>query len=170
MKHFKFFLVLSLAIFGGCVSFYSNGNSSWAAGNREEARGAIQIVSVSAERSGEWGLLEKEVKDLLPLLFFEKGYVTVSPDGHADIFAEVIVREREYIDGWKTRRSLSAEVRLWGREEFPDQPLPLSAGRVLNNGKQTFASSGTLSAMLRKAVRSAIKGLPPRVKPGQERQ
>ena len=160
MKYFTPLLILSLSIFGSCLSFYPNGNSSWATGNREDAKAAIQIISVSAEKSGEWGLLEKEISGLLPLLFFEEGYIAVSHDAQADIFAEVTVREREYIDGWKTRRSLSAEVRLWAREEFSGQPLPLSAGRALSNGRQSFASSGTLSVMLRKAVKNAVNGLP----------
>jgi len=160
MKYGRFFLIFILIVLGSCVSFDTSGKSFWATGGMEKARGSIQIVSVSAEKSGEWGLLEKEVRDLLPLLFFEKGYITVSHDEQADIFAEVTVREREYIDGWKTRRSLSAEVRLRAGENFLSQPLPLSAGRTLSNGKQSFASSKTLSAMLRKAVKKAVNGLP----------
>ena len=160
MKCLKFFLVLTLAALGSCLSFNPFGNSSWATGNMETVKGSIRIVSVSAEKSGEWGLLEKEVNDLLPLLFFEEGYVLVSHDGQADIFAEVTVREREYIDGWKTRRSLSAEVRIWDAGDFSGQPLPLSAGRALSGGKQSFASSKTLSAMLRKAIKNAVNGLP----------
>ena len=162
MKYLRFFLLLILAliVLGSCVSFHFGGNSSWATDNKEETVGTVRIISVHAEKPGEWGLLEKEVGDLLPLLFFEKGYIAVSPDEEAALLAEVTVREREYIDGWKTRRSLSAEVRLWAREEFADQPLPLSAGRALSNGKQSFASSKTLSAMLRKAVKNAVNGLP----------
>jgi len=168
MKYFRFLarfavgfaLVFNLVIMGSCISFDFSENSSWAGGKDEKAKGTVRIVSVSAEKSGEWGALEKEVKDLLPLLFFEYGYVTVSPDEEGIYSAEVNVREREYPDGWQTRRSLSAEVKLWAGDNPVRQPLPLSAGRALNNGKKSFASSRTLSAMLRKAIKNAISALP----------
>jgi len=160
MKYFSLFLIFALAALGSCVSFNSSQSSSWAAGNREKARGIIRIISVSVEKPGEWGLLEKEINDLLPLLFFEKHYITVSADEKADYLVEAAVREREYPDGWKTRRSLSAEVRIWVSDDVSEQPLPLSAGRALSNGKQSLASSRTLSAMLRKAVKNAVSGLP----------
>jgi hypothetical protein len=161
MKCIKLFLLLGFAaVFASCVSNPFRGSTSWATGSSKRAAESIQIVSVSAEKAGEWGLLEKEVRDLLPWLFFERGYIAVSPGRESAYFAEVTVREREYINGWKTRRFLSAEVRIWANEDFAAHPLPLSTGQVLNNGKQTFASSRVLSAMLRKAVKNAVNGLP----------
>ena len=160
MKYFRFFLVFGFLVFGSCVSFDSSESSSWAFGKEGNSRGTIRIISVSAEKSGEWGTLEKEISDLLPLLFSEEAYLVVSPSAQADYSAEVKVREREYPNGWQTRRSLSAEVRLWAGDGFAGQPLPLSAGRALNQGKQSFASSKTLSAMLRKAVKNAVRSLP----------
>ena len=167
MKYFRsipgLILFFVLAVLAGCASFSfdSSESTSWAAGDREKARESVRIVSVSAERSGEWGALENEIIDLLPLLFFEQGYRVVSPSAQADYSAEVKVREREYADGWKTRRSLSAEVRIWAEERYGAEPLPSSAGRALIHGKQSFASSKTLSAMLRKAVKNAVQGLIP---------
>ena len=179
MRCFRFFfvfvLVFNLVVLGSCVSFDTSESSSWASGKNEKLRGIIRIISVSVEKSGEWGGLEKELNDLTPLLFSEQGYVTVFPDdrevapagarqgfGSLPVYsAEVKIREREYPDGWQTRRSLSAELRLWAGDDYTCQPLPLSAGRVLNNGKKSFASSKTLSAMLRKAIRNALGALPP---------
>ena len=155
---FFFALVFCLIVLGSCVSFDFSESSSWTSFG-SDAVGTIHIISVSAEKSGEWGALEKEVRDLLPLLFYEMGYVTVAPDDMASYSAEVKVREREYPDGWQTRRSLSAEVRLWAGDGHANQLLPLSAGRTLNNGKKSFASSKTLSQMLRKAVKSAFDAL-----------
>ena len=156
----QFMLAFVIMFLGSCVSlsFDSSESSSWATGNMEKIRGTIWIVSVSAERSGEWEALEKEITGLMPLLFSEEGYIAVPSSARADYSAEVKVREREYPDGWQTKRSLSAEVRLWAGEGF--KPLPLSAGRALVQGKQSLASSKTLNAMLRKAVKSAVHGLP----------
>ena len=151
------FSLLALGVLPGCSSlpFDPPENSGWT-GTIERVRGSVRIVSVSAERSGEWGSLEKETRDLLPLLFSEESYRVVS--GNADYSAEVNVREREYADGWRTKRSLSVEVRLWAGEG--SEPLPLSAGRSLIQGKQSLASSKTLSDMLRKAVKNVVAGLP----------
>ena len=158
MKYIKFFLVFTASVLGSCVSFDYFESSSWA-WDRGNARGTVQVISVSAEKAGDWGALEKEINDLLPLLFSEEAYLVVSPSARADYSAEVSVREREFPDGWQTKRSLSAEVRLWRGESFPGQVLPLASGRALNQGKQSFASSVTLSAMLRKAVKNAVRGL-----------
>ena len=157
------FLLLALVtFFGACASFPldSSESAAWAAGGIENAKGRIRIISVSAERSGEWGSLEKEINDLMPLLFSEESYLVVPSAVQADYSAEVKVREREYPDGWKMKRSLSAEVRLWVGDTTV--PLPLSAGRSLIHGKQSLASSKTLSNMLRRAVKNAVSGLPPK--------
>jgi len=150
---------LLILILSGCSSlpFDSSLDSVWE-GDIKNPKGSVRILSVSAERSGEWGSLEKEARDLLPLLFSENKYLVVSVLQSADYKAEVQLREREYSDGWRTKHSLSAEVRLWN--EGSSGLLPLSAGRVLIEGKKSLASSGTLYNMLRKAVRNAVRGLP----------
>lgn len=160
MKYFGFFTVfvfIYAASLGACASFPFG--SSWAR-DGEKVRGTIRIVSVSAEKSGEWGALEKETSDVLPLIFSAEGYLVVHSSVSADYSAEVKVREREYPDGWQTKRSLSAEVRLWAGDGDCSEPLPLSAGRAMIQGKQSFASSRTLNAMLQKAVKNAVRGLP----------
>ena len=163
MKYSNFFpgfmLAFGLAFFGSCVSFDLPQNSYWA-WDGESGRGSIRIISLSAEKSGDKSSLEKEIADLLPLLFSEQSYLVVSPSARADYAAEVKVREREYADGWQTKRSLSVQIRLWTDDGFFDEILPLSAGQALNQGKRSFASSKTLISMLRRAVKNAVRGLP----------
>ena len=153
------FLLLPPLFFYSCSSlpFDLSQNSKWA-GMIENARGSIKIISVSAERSGEWNALKNEITDLLPLFFSGESFRVVSSSVAADYSAEVKAREREYTDGWRTKRSLSVEVRIWEGDE--NAPLPLSTGRSLIQGKQTLSSSRTLSAMLGKAVKNAIRALP----------
>jgi len=164
MKNLKSILIAVIAIIllGSCASLSSSSETaSWKAVKRTKGRGTIRITSVSAEKPGEWGSLEKEVNALMPLLLYENRYITVSSDVPADYSAVVTVREREYLIKWKTRRYLSAEVRIWAGDDVYNQPLPLSTGRVLlYHEKPGFVSSGTLSVMLRRAVRNAVSGLP----------
>jgi hypothetical protein len=162
----SFASALVFLVFGSCASFPfgSEESSSWAIGERNSdmMRGTIRINSVSVEKPGDWGSLEGEISDLLPLLFSEENFFVVASSAKADYSAEVKLREREYPDGWQTKRSLTAEVRLWEAEAEAGRPLPLSTGRMLVTGKQSFSSSKTLSAVLRKAVKKAVMELPPK--------
>lgn len=162
MKNAIFICSLLIASFFGCSTFSlgSSENSAWSMAGGEQPKGAVRIISVSVDKSGEWGSLEKEISAMLPLLFLEESYLVVPSREAADFSAEVTVREREYLSGWRTRRSLSVELRLW--DTGNEGPLPLSAGRALYQGKRSLASSQTLSDMLRKAVKNAIGGLPGR--------
>ena len=163
MKRLIIILFLArIVIFTSCSSLPPNSseNTAWKAMKEGKAKGTVQIYSVDADRSGEWGSLEKEISGLMPLFFLEKKYLVVSSSVPADYIAEVRVREREYPDGWRTRRSACAEVRLWDGENFIDNPLPLSAGRSMIQGKKSITSSKTLSVMLRKSVNKAVRGLP----------
>ena len=149
------------AFLPGCSSFNSSKDESWSSGEMKEIKGSVRIISVSVERSGEWSSLEKEINDLLPLLFSEESYLVVSPSCLSDYSATVKAREREYPDEWQMSRSLSVEIRLWAAGETDGiEPLPLSAGRSIAHGTQSLASSGVLSDMLRKAVKNAVNGLP----------
>jgi hypothetical protein len=152
-------IFIQAAFFSGCSSFSvdSTENSSWKPDEIEKAKGTIRIVSVSADKAGEWGSLEKEINDLLPLLFSEESYFVVPASEEADYSVEVKAREREYPEGWRTKRSLSVEVRLWAGNS--DGPLPLAAGRSLIHGTKSLASSKTLNTMLRKAIRLAVRRL-----------
>jgi hypothetical protein len=154
--------VLVMLFFGSCASFpfISEDISSWGERNISLMRGTIRINSVSVEKQGDMGSLEGEINDLLPLLFSEEHFLVVSSSAKADYSAEVKLREREYPDGWQTKRSLSAEVRLW-EAEADNSVFPLSTGRTLVTGQQSFSSSKALSAVLRKTVKKAVLELPP---------
>ena len=162
------YLILFLAfvfLLGSCLSlsFDSSGNTAWSAVDSVKAKGTIRIASVSAEKTGEWGSIQREISALLPLLFMEESYLAVSENEEADYLAELNVREREYYSGWKTKRSLSVELRLWA--PGGNSLLPISAGVALNNGNGSLASSQMLTVMLRRAVKNALSGLPSRALP-----
>ena len=157
------FLLLFVIFLASCVSFpFDSGEStSWA--GKENWKGTVRVVSVTVDKSGEWGSLEREVNDLLPLLFSEEGYLAVSGSSASDFLAGITIREREYTDGWQTKHSLSAEVRIWkgGSDTCTDDLLPMSAGRSLSNGRKSFSSSRTLTVLLRKACKNALSGVKP---------
>jgi hypothetical protein len=166
-------------ILGACESLPFNYYlcKSWSAPG--EAAGVlparVHLVSVSVDRTGGWASVEKEIRGLAPLLFFDQGCRLVSSGEDTDFYADIRAREREYAAGWQTKRSLAVEVRLWpagagepGPQELAVRPadepadepaLPLTAGRVTALGNRSFSSSETTGRMLALAIKKAVKPL-----------
>lgn len=175
MKPFMFKLCCCTALLclGACESLPFNyySGKSWSAREEEdgsaEILGAVYLSEVSVDRIGGWASIEKEIRGLAPLLFWERGYRMVASGAEADYTADIRVREREYVSGWQTKRSLAVEVRLWpaGDSSLDFQngeiggPLPLTAGRVTSLGNRSFSSSETTGRMLALAVKKALSPL-----------
>jgi hypothetical protein len=164
------FFAAALLFLGACESLPFNYylNASWSAPGEDGTRetlGTVRLEEVSVDRSGGWASVEKEIRGLAPLFFWERGYRVVSDGEGADYAAGIRAREREYASGWQTRRSLAMEVRLWpagapdGREPGIDGPLPLAAGRVTSGGNRSFSSSETTGRMLAMAIKKALRPL-----------
>jgi hypothetical protein len=172
---FVFIFALLALLFASCeaLPFDYSRSQSWfipksafyAHNGGKLLRGSICIAAVKVDRTGGWDSIEKEFAALAPLYFWEQG-CRVVPDGEdADYTAEIQAREREYNSGWRTRRSLAVEVRLWKREaDAAADPavsrLPLAAGRVIAIGERSLSSSDTAGNMLAQAVKKAVKKLP----------
>jgi hypothetical protein len=124
---------------------------------RKASRGTIRIGTIRADKSSEWNSLEREIEGLLPLLLLERGYMPTVDSTQRDVPLRIdaVVIEREYLSGWLTRRSLSAEIRIWKDGD----ELPLAAGRAVLSGDRSLASTKVLSRLLRLALSKALAGL-----------
>jgi hypothetical protein len=153
-------LIIILIVGMSCGSFPPEFSRSWSMPDREEINGTVWIASVSADKAGGWVSLEKETAGLLPLIFMDEGYLCVPEQDGADFAVEAMVREREYMQGWKTRASLSIDVFIWpGSYKASQSSTPIAAGRVTAQGNISLSSSKTLNNMLEKAVKKAVKVL-----------
>jgi hypothetical protein len=132
-------------------------------GGSRKINGAVKLLGVSVDKSGSWDSIEREIEGLAPLYFWEQGYRMTAGTERADYAADIRVREREYVLKWQTKRSLSAEVRIWPYESDSSpgdfqQKLPLAVGKVSSvNG--SFSSSETSARMLSVAIKQAVKRL-----------
>jgi hypothetical protein len=177
------FLTAAVLFSGACESLPFNYylSKSWAvpegrAGSNKAGGAAAEIylAAVSVDRTGGWASVEKEIRGLAPLLFLEQGCRLVSPGEKAVYTADIRVRERDYASGWRTKRSLAVEVRLWpagdgNPEEQKDlvdgtfrevfQGIPCAAGRVTSLGDRSFSSSETTGRMLALAIKKTVKAL-----------
>jgi hypothetical protein len=117
-------------------------------------KGTMTAGKISVDSVTGWDSLEREIAGLLPLLFLEKGYAPPDAGNEADFTADVSVIEREYMEGWKTKRSLSVELRIRG----PGNVL-LAAGRAMLSGNKSLASSNVTNVLLRSALSKALSAL-----------
>jgi len=158
----KFLIVFLLPfIFLSCESLpinYSRSQSWLTSDNSSQM--TISLLSVQVDRAGGWDSVEKEIIDLAPLYFWNNGCRVVAVDEAPCYAAEIQAREREFSQGWRTRRSLAIEVRISSyKGSASAAKLPLAAGRVVAIGERSLSSSDTTGRMLSKAIAKAVKEL-----------
>ena len=125
-------------------------------------RKTVSVLNIQVDRAGGWDSVEKEITALAPLYFWNNGCRVVTGNETPLYAAEIQAREREFSQGWRTRRSLAIEVCISpyeGALNVPDGKLPLAAGRVIAVGERSFSSSDTTGRMLSKAIAKAVKKL-----------
>lgn len=147
---------------------YSSGQS-WLISNSVESDKSwttLTILSVQVDRSGGWDSVEKETAALAPLYFWDRGCRVVEAEIIPSYAAQIQVREREFNIGWKTKKSLAVEVRIWDYKDAPEngesaleQKLPAAVGRIIVTGDKSFSSSRTTGRLLSKAIKKAVKEL-----------
>ena len=132
----------------------------------EKISTTLTIMGVQVDRTGGWDSIEKETAALAPLYFWNRGCKVVPAEERPVYAAAIQVREREFNLGWRTKRSLAVEVRIWAYEDAPeagasvqDQKLPAAVGIVTAMGERSFSSSETTGRLLSKAIGKAAKKL-----------
>lgn len=159
-------LLFTIVFLLSCESmpFNYSRSKSWLMGE-QPMWGTVSLLGVTVDRIGGWDSVEKDIAALAPLCFWEEGCQVISAGRAADYAADIQLREREYSSGWRTKRSLLVEVRIWpfgdnaaGRSVY-DETLPLAAGRVISMGDRTLSSFDTTNRMLSQAIRKAVRQL-----------
>jgi len=163
----KIFILFLLAVmFLSCEALPNlPASQSWKTSD-DAGKTTLTILGVYVDRTGGWDSIEKETLSFAPLYFWEQGFRIVGSDEEPEYAAQIQLREREFNLGWRSRRSLSAEVFIWVYEDIresgaltSEQKLPAAAGRITATGNQSFSSSQTLTRMLSKAIRETVKKL-----------
>ncbi|MDR1468858.1 MAG: hypothetical protein LBT00_06155 [Spirochaetaceae bacterium] len=143
---------------------YGNGKS-WpgALPKQDEAiRGTLQLGTIDVDKPGGSYSIEREINAILPLLFWEMGYVFEPATGGADYIVDVYARERDIQHGWNTKKSISLEVVLWPVQSVRyagDESVrtPYAAGRTVVAGTAGLSVSGNMENLLRKTAKKAVK-------------
>ncbi|MDR0689726.1 MAG: hypothetical protein LBG08_05625 [Spirochaetaceae bacterium] len=153
------FLWGTLAVLSGCVSSGFPPGNSWSSKNRSKIAGAMELANVSVDKPADRTSVEKEIRGRAPLFFLERKYLLVPEEERAPYRVDIRAIEREYISGWKTRRSVSVEVFIRQNGEGARDPVPLASGRAAGTGNISLSSSPVLDRFLRTAVKRAAGAL-----------
>jgi len=146
--------LLLVLLVSSCSILPSGGKWSFVPGRQVAA---VEIGTIQVDKNAGWDSVEAEARRFLPLLLAEQGYIRSAPE-KCSYRVEAVLIEREYMENWKTRRSLSAEILVWDKGE---SLLPLAVGKVVLSGTvRTLSSSKELYKMLSSALSSALGALP----------
>jgi hypothetical protein len=166
----KFIRIIACALFAwagfySCGTYgltYENGKS-WPHKpvNAERLRGTLQMGRVEVDKPAGSYSVEREISSILPLVFWELGYVFEPPSGKADYIVDVYARERDVTHGWKTKKSISLEVVLWPVQQvnyaLPEGiQTPYAAGRSVLVGTAGLLVSGNTEKLLKKTAKKAV--------------
>lgn len=154
------------AVFSSCSTYgitYENGKS-WPHKpvNADRLRGTLQMGRVEVDKPAGSYSVEREISAILPLVFWELGYVFEPPSGGADYVVDVYARERDVTHGWKTKKSISLEVVLWPVQQVnyavaEGVKTPYAAGRSVLVGTAGLLVSGNTEKLLKKTAKKAVQ-------------
>ncbi|MDR1506122.1 MAG: hypothetical protein LBI67_03375 [Treponema sp.] len=149
----QYWPVMGLCVlFFSCMVFPPPVTEAWSSSGTVNGE-IMSVGKINVDSSGSRDSLEREITGILPLLLLENGYRLPEPGGvPPDFTVDVSVIEREYMESWQTKRSLSVEVRIWQ----PETTLPLAAGRAMLSGNKSFSSSKVTNTLLRSALSKAL--------------
>jgi hypothetical protein len=156
------FSVAAVLLSCEALPFNYSAGQSWLIENVQEKTWAtMTVLGVHIDRSGGWDSIEREAASLAPLYFWDKGCRVVAAEEAPQYAARIWIRERDFNHGWKNKKSLAVEVRIWTYEDAPvsDQKLPAAVGRVVMTGDTSFSSSDTMGKLLSRAITQAVKQL-----------
>ncbi|MDR2701572.1 MAG: hypothetical protein LBB72_03995 [Spirochaetaceae bacterium] len=144
-------------LFCSCSALPSG--KSWSTVSRTR-RGTAELRTVRVDKIADWDSVEAEAGRLLPLLLAKRGYHYSDTDEN-QYLVDLVLIEREYMEKWKTRRCISAEVSI----SKPGRKTPLTAGKVICTGtKKSFSSSKVIHKLAKKALSGALRRLPRAIK------
>jgi hypothetical protein len=157
------------ALLFSCESVNNNSitTNSWYAPQKaqDKNKSTIKIIDVSVDKNSSWESVKNEIRDIAPLYFW-KYKILINDSENADYAAVINVRERDLGYGFKIKKSLAVEVRIWRYQDVMDKELsaysvlPISTSRMVIIGNKSFTSSKTAGTILKKVINKALRKIP----------
>jgi hypothetical protein len=119
----------------------------------------MYLGEVLVDKASGWTSIEREIQDMVPLLFSDYGYPFVLNKNDARYIVDVRAVEREYMSGWRSGRSVAVEIRIYensGIDDYRDT-VPVVVGKTTSSGGISLASSKDLNRLLVSGVKKIVK-------------
>lgn len=161
------FTLLFAGLLGSCSSIPYSSSSSWNSAMKQkgvsngETTKAVGIVidAVQVDKALGASSIETEMRRIAEMLILEHGFYVTGDADSASFHLKLVGVEREFLQGWQNRRSVSIEAWLW---EIQDTAKPPRAvGRSVAVGNGSLSSSLELERMLRKALLPVLQQILP---------
>ncbi len=157
------FFCTSFLLFFSCSTFPFNFTSSkaWTTPSKDELYPTMYLGEVLVDKASGWNSIEREVRDMVPLLFSDYGYPFILDKARAEYIVDVQALEREYMTGWQSKRSVSIEIRIYENTGITDyqNTVPLVVGKTTSSGGVSLASSRDLGKLIGSGVKKIVKSL-----------
>jgi hypothetical protein len=148
-------------MFSSCstIGISSKATKGWVSGNEFESVKKLSIGTINVDKAGGGWSIEREISEVLPLIFLEQGYVFLKPEEEVDYIVDVYAAERDYYVGWNTEKSITTEVSFRLPEEKTPIKVetPFAAGRTVAQGTLGLSSSKNVESLLRSSAKKLIK-------------
>jgi hypothetical protein len=161
------FTLLFAGLLGSCSSIPYSSSSSWnsamkqrGVSNGETAKAVgIVIDAIQVDKVLGAGSIETEMRRIAEMLILEKGFYVTGDADSASFHLKLVGVEREFLQGWQNRRSVSIEAWLWDIHDTAKPPF--AVGRSVTVGNGSLSSSLELERMLRKALLPVLQQILP---------
>jgi hypothetical protein len=154
IRYVPFVFVLFLVFFS-CSS-----SKSWIT-VQEDDFPSIYVGEVLVDKASGWASVEREIRDMVPLVFSEYGYPFVRTKVDAVYIVDVQAVEREYMSGWKTKHSAAIEIRVYENSggDVYQNTVPVVVGKTISSGAVSLASSIDMGNLLGAGIKKIVKSL-----------
>jgi hypothetical protein len=155
---FRFVVLLILptllCLFSSCGTMRST-RAIGHAGNAMPAPGhSLYLAGLHVDKAdGGWSVYQ-ELLRLLPFLFFKQGYIFVENEAASDYRAEVSMVERQFMLGWKQKKSIAIDISC--TPTHTEKTFPVAHARTIAEDRVGLSSSRVALKLVSKTVKAII--------------
>jgi hypothetical protein len=163
IRYIPFFLLsVSFVLICSCSTFPTDffflSSKAWISPSQSD-QPSLYLADVLVDKASGWTSIEQETRNILPLLFSDYDYPFTLNQSNADYIVDVQAIEREYLSGWRTKRSIAIEIQIYQNnilDEYHNKP-PIIVAKTTSSSNVSLASSKVLHNLLVSGVRKVVR-------------
>jgi hypothetical protein len=158
------FFMLGIMLLSACstTGIVSRRTKTWVTGRTFLDSQKVALGTINIDKPGGGWSVEKEIEELLPLILSEQGFILVQNQESADSIVDIYATERDFLSGWKTKKSIAVEVLFYPARrgaENPNDDISFAAGRTVAQGSLGLSSSKNIETLLRDSIKKLVRSV-----------